>query len=116
MRGLENRSELLKERTPTFARSGAKATMAEARKLPMDVADETGASAARLAPAQAPRPRDASVASGERAAVRLPESAWKDSRAARHGGRWSPRATLAVSGGVALLLWGLVGLAVSAIR
>jgi Flp pilus assembly protein TadB len=90
--------------------------MAEARKLPMDVADETGASATQLTAALAPRRRDASVASGERAEVQLPEGAWKDSHAVRQGGRWSPRATLAVSGGVALLLWGLVGLAVSAIR
>lgn len=105
----ENRSELLKERTHTFACWGAKATMAQTRKLTMDVADETGASATPLATAPAFTVRGASE--------RTPEKAvWKHSQTVRQGARWSPRATLAVSGGVALLLWGLIGLAFSAIR
>jgi hypothetical protein len=31
------------------------------------------------------------------------------------GRRWSPRATLALSGGIALLLWGAIGLTIVAI-
>ena len=31
-------------------------------------------------------------------------------------GRWSPRATLAMSGGLSLLLWGAIGLAIFAFR
>jgi Flp pilus assembly protein TadB len=87
---------------------GAKATMAEMRKLTMDVADETGAAATSLATAPALTVGDASE--------RRPKAVWKDIQTSRRGARWSPRATLAVSGGIALLLWGLVGLAVSAIR
>jgi Flp pilus assembly protein TadB len=75
----------------------------------MDVADEAGASATSLATAPALTVRDASESSPEKAV-------WKDIQASRRGAGWSPRATLAVSGGIALLLWGLVGLAVSAIR
>jgi Flp pilus assembly protein TadB len=85
------------------------ATIAETRKLTMDVADETRTSATSLAAAPALAVRDASE--------RRPEKGvWGDIQASRRGARWSPRATLAVSGGIALLLWGLVGLAVSAIR
>jgi hypothetical protein len=44
----------------------------------------------------------------------LIEAAWRE-RAAQPARRWSPRATLAFSGGAALLLWSAIGLAVHAV-
>jgi len=90
-----------------------KAAMAETRKLPMDFASETGASTGPTT-ARVLRLSDVSGAASGRAQAKL--RACEDDDSVRRRGRWSPRATLAVSGGVALLLWGLVGLAVSAIR
>jgi Flp pilus assembly protein TadB len=109
-------SELLKEQTPTFARWGAKANMAETRKLSMDVADERGAAAAPIGAARVLAAHEACAASARRPSQELLASMRKDGDAIRRGARWSPRATLALSGGVALVLWGLIGLAVSAIR
>jgi hypothetical protein len=63
-----------------------------------------------------PRPSnylDPSVASPARSRQELIEAAWRE-RAAQPGRRWSPRATLAFSGGAALLLWGMIGLAIHA--
>ena len=37
-------------------------------------------------------------------------------RRAQEDKRWSPKATLAVSGGVSLLLWGAIGMAIFAFR
>ena len=90
--------------------------MAHTRKLSMDVASQTDAPSIR----PTPQPRlstasDAALASLDRGRQERLESVWK-SGAANRGARWSPRATLAVSGGVGLLLWGLVALAVSAMR
>lgn len=86
--------------------------MAQTRKLSMDVASQTDA------PLTRPQPRSASddaLASLESGREQRPVSVWKEGAESR-GARWSPRATLAVSGGVGLLLWGLVALVVSAIR
>jgi len=60
-------------------------------------------------------PADATVESPARRRQELVEAVW-GAPAAPEGRRWSPRATLAVSGGIALALWGVIGLAIYAIR
>lgn len=109
-------SELLKEPTRKFARSRYKVVKAETRELPMDVVGETSASSGRAIAERVVGPSEATVVSSDTAPRKLAAAPWQDSGAVRQGRRWSPRATLAVSGGVAVLLWGLVGLAVSVIR
>ena len=110
--GVVHATEVLKEQTHTLACLWGKAAVAETRKLPMDIARETSASAGP-ASARVLRLSDVGGAASARAQA--------EQRASKHGdalrqARWSPRATLAVSGGLGLLLWGLVALAVSAIR
>jgi hypothetical protein len=105
-------TEVLKEQTHTLASLWGKAAVAETRKLPMDIASETSASAG---PATARVLRLSDVGGAASARAQAERRTYKDDAALRRS-RWSPRATLAVSGGVGLLLWGLVALAVSAIR
>jgi|HubBroStandDraft_5_1064220.scaffolds.fasta_scaffold962086_2 hypothetical protein len=54
---------------------------------------------------------------GEKPGVRFQDGlGGSDRRRALEDKRWSPKATLAVSGGVSLLLWGAIGMAIFAFR
>jgi hypothetical protein len=54
---------------------------------------------------------------GEKPGVRFQDGLGGSDRGrALEDKRWSPKATLAVSGGVSLLLWGAIGMAIFAFR
>ena len=54
---------------------------------------------------------------GEKPGVRFQDGlGGSDRDRALEDKRWSPKATLAVSGGVSLLLWGAIGMAIFAFR
>lgn len=89
--------------------------MAGTRKLPMGIASEASASGAAPVGAQVLRLSEFNRAA-ERPAQKPAAAGWKAGESAGRRAKWSPRATLAVSGGVALLLWGLVALAASALH
>jgi len=88
---------------------GEQVAVAQTQKLSMDIASENGGSStATRAQPRMLRPRLSDA--GGVASPTHREHAMQRRR------RWSPRATLAVSGGAGLLIWGAIALAISAIR
>jgi len=86
-----------------------KKTLPEANSTPAVELEIRDAATAALS-------RDANVTSPARALQERLAEEWRPVETNDDGRRWSPRATLALSGGISLLLWGAIGLAIAAVR
>lgn len=68
------------------------------------------------AAARTPLSPDVNMGSPARALQERLAEEWRPIETHDDGRRWSPRATLALGGGLSLLLWGAIGLAIAAVR